>query len=318
MLRWLAGGSYEDISAIALMTVPSFFRYVNSGMSALLACELLALRFPKTRDEMKSQCDAFAVKSTDGALRGCVGAVDGWLCRIKTPTKREAAHITSYFSGHYHCYGINVQASCDHLSRFTSFSMKCPGGANDVRAFQLSSLHNTCANFPLGVYLVGDNAYIPTEGMLTPFTAADGMNERKDTFNFFVSQLRIRIEQAFGLMVTKWRIQKKALEVPLRHVPTVVHTIMRLHNFCINSRENGYGSVDVEHIFVQHQDGQRDLGYSIEVTTHTKDLRSPRRHLQVYLVPRPPKAKLQPHPKYPTSFRGSYVMNTSQLQHHQR
>jgi hypothetical protein len=175
----LAGGSYEDISAIALMTVPSIFRYVNSGMSASPACELLALRFPKTRDEMKSQCDAFAVKSTDGALRGCVGAVDGWLCRIKTPTKREAAHITSYFSGHYHCYGINVQASCDHLSRFKSFSMKCPGGANDVRAFQLSSLHNTCANFPLGVYLVGDNANIPTEGMLTPFTAADRMNERK-------------------------------------------------------------------------------------------------------------------------------------------
>jgi hypothetical protein len=45
--------------------------------------------------------------------------------------------------------------------------MKCPGGANDVRAFQLSSLHNACANFPLGIYLVGDNAYIPTEGMLT-------------------------------------------------------------------------------------------------------------------------------------------------------
>ncbi|GLE07530.1 hypothetical protein PINS_up024263 [Pythium insidiosum] len=63
--------------------------------------------------------------------------------------------------------------------------------------------------------------------MLTPYSAIDGIDHSKDTFNFFLSQLRIRIEQAFGLMVTKWRILKKPLEVKLKSAPKVVHTIMR-------------------------------------------------------------------------------------------
>jgi len=262
MLRWLAGGSYDDISAIASLSVPTFFRYVNFGMNALLACESLAIRFPSSEAEMKSQCESFEGISMHGVIKGCIGAVDGWLCRVKTPTKRETAHVTSYFSGHYHCFGVNVQASCDHLSRFTSFSIKCPGGTNDVRAFQLSSLYNICSNLPLGVYLVGDNAYIPTETMLTPYSAADGMTLSKDSFNFFVSQLRIKIEQAFGLMVTKWRILKKPLEVGLKNVPLVVHTIMRLHNFCVSSRENGYRHVsEVDKIYIPADRDSRDLGY---------------------------------------------------------
>ncbi|KAG6941469.1 hypothetical protein JG688_00018658 [Phytophthora aleatoria] len=70
-LRWLAGGSsYDDISAIAMMSVPTFFRYVNSGMTALLACEELAIKFPTTRDEMKAQSEAFATKSLGGVLKG--------------------------------------------------------------------------------------------------------------------------------------------------------------------------------------------------------------------------------------------------------
>ncbi|KAG6949202.1 hypothetical protein JG688_00014727 [Phytophthora aleatoria] len=96
-LRWLAGGSYDDISAVAMMSVPTFFGYVNSGKTALLACEELAIRFQTARDEMKAQCEAFATKSLEGVLRGCIRDVDGWLCKIKTPTKREAGHVTSFF-----------------------------------------------------------------------------------------------------------------------------------------------------------------------------------------------------------------------------
>ncbi|KAE9161337.1 hypothetical protein PF002_g32397, partial [Phytophthora fragariae] len=33
----------------------------------------------------------------------------------------------------------------------------------------------------------------------------------RDNYNFHVSQLRIRIEMAFGLLVNKWRIFKQPL-----------------------------------------------------------------------------------------------------------
>lgn len=140
-LRWLAGGSYEDISAIASLSVPTFFRYIYAGMNAIIASDYLAIEFPASNDAIAQQCAEFTEISTHGVMRGCVGAVDGWLCRIKTPIRSETAHVTSYFSGHYHCYGVNVQASCDHLYRFTSFSIRCPGGTNYVRSFQQSALY---------------------------------------------------------------------------------------------------------------------------------------------------------------------------------
>ena len=35
----------------------------------------------------------------------------------------------------------------------------------------------------------------------------------KDAFNFYLSQLRIRIEQTFGLMTNKWRILRQPLQM---------------------------------------------------------------------------------------------------------
>jgi chloramphenicol O-acetyltransferase len=55
-------------------------------------------------------------------------------------------------------------------------------------------------------------------------------------FNFHLSQLHIKIEQSFSLLVNKWRVFKKPLEMSLTRVPAVVECCMRLHNFCINKR----------------------------------------------------------------------------------
>jgi len=54
--------------------------------------------------------------------------------------------------------------------------------------------------------VVGDNAYICSETLLTPFSGVEKEDPAKDAFNFYLSQLRIRIEQTFGLMTSKWRI----------------------------------------------------------------------------------------------------------------
>ncbi|KAF1783586.1 hypothetical protein GQ600_7599 [Phytophthora cactorum] len=40
--------------------------------------------------------------------------------------------MTSIFSGHYQCYGVNVQACDDHHCRFTAIATKCPEGMGDA------------------------------------------------------------------------------------------------------------------------------------------------------------------------------------------
>lgn len=59
----------------------------------------------------------------------------------------------------------------------------------------------------------------------------------KDAFNFYLSQLRIRIEQAFGMLVNKWRVFSSPLNLNINNVHTLVKASMRLHNYCINERE---------------------------------------------------------------------------------
>jgi hypothetical protein len=64
-------------------------------------------------------------------------------------------------------------------------------------------------------------------------------------FNFHLSQLHIKIEQAFGLLVNKWRVFKKSLELNLEHVPSTAECCLQLHNFCINWREQEWTVVKI-------------------------------------------------------------------------
>ena len=82
--------------------------------------------------------------------------------------------------------------------------------------------------------MVGDNAYTPSEHVLVPFSGADKTDPLKDTYNFHLSQVRIRIEMAFGRLVSKWRILKTPLCVKVRNATRIIYCCTRLHNFCIN------------------------------------------------------------------------------------
>ncbi len=148
----------------------------------------------------------------------------------------------AYFSGHYGVYGFNVQAVCDHRSRFTSFAVVAPGKCSDQVAFERTSLPALMQAFPVGSYLVGDAAYSVSEKMILPFTGSQQNNHCNDAHNFYLSQLRIRIEMAFGLMTNKWIILCAPLQTGLTKSSEVLECCCRLHNFCINN--NGEEFVD--------------------------------------------------------------------------
>ena len=86
--------------------------------------------------------------------------------------------------------------------------------------------------------MLADNAYTLSDTLLIPYSGVDKQDPSKDVFNFYLSQLCIRIEQAFGLLVSKWRIFKKPLEAKLFRVGHIVQACAWLHNFCINNRED--------------------------------------------------------------------------------
>ncbi len=65
----------------------------------------------------------------------------------------------------------------------------------------------------------------------------------EDAYNFYLSQLRITIEQAFGVLVHRWAILREPLVHPILKVSPLVLSLIHLHNFCID--QNKLTSVSV-------------------------------------------------------------------------
>jgi hypothetical protein len=84
--------------------------------------------------------------------------------------------------------------------------------------------------------MAAENTYTLSGTALTPYYGVDKCEPSKDVFNFCLSQIRLRIKQAFGWLVSKWRILKKPLEVKLFHIGHIVQACTWLHNYCIHNK----------------------------------------------------------------------------------
>jgi hypothetical protein len=61
-------------------------------------------------------------------------------------------------------------------------------------------------------------------------------NETNRTYNFYLSQLRIRIEMAFGLLTQKWAVLADTMKFSNKINGQIISVCMKLHNFCIRMK----------------------------------------------------------------------------------
>jgi hypothetical protein len=199
--------------------------------------------FPKTLDQCISAAHQFSLISTNGIIDNCVGVLDGYHMEIAQPSASDVQNVSSFFSGHYKTHGLNIQACCDSNCRFTFIGVAGPGVMGDREAVERVALGELVRNLPGQFCCIADCAYTPSETMIPIFRSDNARLDKNDNFNFFASQLRIRIEMAFGLMINKWCLLKKALQVNIRHMRYLVPAVAKLHNFCINERLREQGHV---------------------------------------------------------------------------
>lgn len=76
-----------------------------------------------------------------------------------------------------------------------------PGSTNDRAAWRLGRSDKVMNLLPEGYYIEGDAAYEPTEKCLVPYPNPGPNDKSRDAFNFYLSQLRMSMEQTFGIMV---------------------------------------------------------------------------------------------------------------------
>ncbi|KAL7524820.1 hypothetical protein ACHAXR_000731 [Thalassiosira sp. AJA248-18] len=233
-IRVLAGGTVSDNRHVFGMSKPAGYRSVDDFIYAVNTAPELEIKFPSTIQEWSQRNHEFRSKSTHEIMSGACMAVDGFFQRSNKPTKREVANQLAYYSGHYESYGLNSQAACFADLSFGYFGTVAPGQANDHIAYPTSELlKKTVDNLPQGLYAVADAAYTASEKMLIPFTGNDRLDIDRDAYNFYLSQVRIRVEMAFGRLVNKFRILNGKVEGPMERVAAVLQACARLHNFII-------------------------------------------------------------------------------------
>ena len=235
LIRFFAGGSYLDTCSSTGISKSGYYRVIWETSDILNNCHHLDLRgIPQSNPEAIPIANGFKQKSTSGVMDRCVGVVDGYFCRTITPTSAEG-NVKSFYSGHYCHMGLNIQAVADCNCKFLYFAVAAPGSTNDAEAITRISLMTQIENIPIGYYVIGDSAYNASEQLLPIFYGQDRLDDSKDAWNYYASQLRIRIEMAFGLMTKKFSFLNRPLMIKYDNIPRALNTVARLHNCIIKN-----------------------------------------------------------------------------------
>lgn len=94
---------------------------------------------------------------------------------------------------------------------------------------------------------VGDDAFALKENMLKPYSKSN-LSTTERIFNYRLSRARRIVENAFGILASKFRIFRKAIIAEVQIVENIVGACVCLHNWLIMQQEDylSPGLVDTE------------------------------------------------------------------------
>ena len=241
-IRYFAGGSPGDLMGQYCLSYASVMTSIWQVVSAINNQTEFHIKYPADKAEQKkiakSFCDASVVK-----FDNCAGAIDGILIWMTKPTKIDSERSDlgpkRLYCGRKKKFGLNCQVVSDKRGRILDISMITGGATADCLALEASDLYRRLENGLLhdGMVLFGDNAYLNTKYMATPYTNVSAGS--KDNYNYYHSQLRIRVECCFGILTQKWGILRTAMppNMSIRRVVALVNALAKLHNFCIDQKD---------------------------------------------------------------------------------
>lgn len=243
-LRYFAGGAALDIALVFGINHSDVFKSVWIIVDAINRTTLMDIEYPEKHETQRQIALDFKQNSAVG-FDCCAGAIDGMIVWIHRPSSVECDEMgfgpKKFYCGRKKKFALNLQGVCDAKRRFIDICVRHPGSTSDFLCFQTSSLYHKLERpsfLSEGLALFGDNAYVSNRYMVTPFRAVS--SGPKDAFNYYQSQVRIAVECAFGILVHKWGILRKAIpmNISIKKTCALVSALCKLHNFCIDSMDD--------------------------------------------------------------------------------
>ena len=129
---------------------------------------------------------------------------------------------------------MNVQAVCHSNLRFSHISCVCPGSTHDSYALYSTDLGKILLDGLKSQYFIAADEAYPLAGALISRYPGSQLGTFQESFNYYLSRCRVRIENAFALLVGKWGLLWKPLHIPLLKIPTMLIALGRLHNLGVD------------------------------------------------------------------------------------
>ncbi|KAK0414622.1 hypothetical protein QR680_011531 [Steinernema hermaphroditum] len=290
-LRYLAtGNSFHSLHFAFRMGVSTVSKVVKKTCDALHKALKNNIGLPKSPNGWLELSEAF---EREWNFPHALGAIDGKHIRIQKPSRSG-----SLFFNYKHFFSTVLLGICDADYRFLYYDIGNYGHHHDSHVLESSSfgrsLQEGSFQFPEDSYLTGTEVLLPyfflgdagfplQERLQKPFTGTT--SKIQATFNYRLSRARRVIEDAFGILATRWRILLKDIETSTPLADSIVRACLHLHNFLSDEepfarRRHNENGVDPER-FVQArmQSAPVHPARSQNSTTYAKNVR---RKLAVY------------------------------------
>lgn len=141
-------------------------------------------------------------------------------------------------------HSVVLLATCDADYKFTVVDVGECGSRSDGGTFRNSPISEVLKdenNIPVPKHLpgttvkmpcviVGDEAFPLMENLMRPYPGRHLPLARK-VFNFRLSRARRVIENAFGILSSRWRIYRQPISASLETIQVIVYATTCLHNY---------------------------------------------------------------------------------------
>lgn len=179
----------------------------------------------------------------------CCGAIDGKHVLIRAPPNCGSEYFNYKGSN-----SIVLMAIVDHDYCFRYINVGSKGSNSDGGIFQNCSVFDALENglLPDGYFLVGDDAFPLKLYLMTPYSDYRRLlTIGEQVFNYRLSRARRIVENAFGILVSRFRVFEKQLSVQVSTANKLITAACCLHNWLRKTSPDTYcthGSVDRENI----------------------------------------------------------------------
>lgn len=87
------------------------------------------------------------------------------------------------------------------------------------------------SNIDVPYVFLGDGAFALSENVMKPYSGNHDLGSPKRNFNQTLSRARVVVENTFGILVTKFRIFKKPIQLQPEKASLITLTCILLHNY---------------------------------------------------------------------------------------